>query len=1193
MMTKLVKLPLLTLGLLAMQGLTMQAAQAQGSCSVNYATSNSWSNGGQHEVTVTNNGSAKSSWELCWTFNANEAIDNIWDATQASIGKNVCIKNVGYNANLAANASVTFGFTHTGAPGATPTNFTLNAVACGGAVPVSSAASLASSKASSSLVSSSKASSSIPVSSSSKPASSSVASSSSKAASASSVPANAARWLLNSEKSKLNFVSVKNTSVAENFTFSQLQGTVSATGAAALTIPLASIVTGIDIRNTRMQSLLFETAVLPSLHFTTQLDLAAIDALAAGSISNHTFSGSLTLHGITKAITFDATLLKHSATSISLSPRKPIVINSADFDLNAGIEALRALAGAVNIAEKVPVYFSLFLTKDNPGNTPVISLAAAPIAPQNLLGSVSQATGLASLTWADASSTETGFLVRRKGVDGRWVSLPKANPNSVSYSDNLATIPGSYDYKVISVLDSIPSAPTAALPLSYVTAASSSSAVSSNISSAASSSAVLVGDVTRGKALWTNPEVGCLFCHAVNNDGTAGSSNSKIDPKNLRYTSASGLAAYIDLNMPRGNETACVGQCAADTAAYLLSLMPVTVSSAAAQSSVRSSSSSVALSSSRSSSSAATLSSSAAAVSSAAPLNGAQLYVSQGCVGCHGERGANPERPIVVERWTRASLISKIDLSMPLGNPSACDGACATAIADYILTWAPVVSCNANEDVLPRRLRLLTNREYANTVNDLLGINTGTSIAASFEPDSTVKGFDNNAEASKINNGRMDAYWNAAEKLATTVSLTNLMSCANGSSLDQCATSFVPAFGKKAFRRPLASAEQTSYISLFKLGNSNEAGARLAIQAMLASPNFLYRSEIGSSTSGSSNLTPYETASLLSYTFIGSMPDATLLTEADNNRLTTATQLRTQATRLLGLAKAGEQLSHFGMQWLRVGDVANLQRDKTLYPQYTQAIGTAMKTELDNFLKEVFLKPGYQMDDLFNPGFSFLNDSLASYYGISGVSGSSFQKVTTGAQRGGVLHMGAITANLSSVKESHPIHRGLLVRRNLLCQDFAPPPPNVGEVEPLDPDKPTRQRFAAHTNNPNCQSCHQYIDNIGFGFENYDAVGRFRTVEGNSLPVDASGNISGLAVMTASDNYSFTDLRGLSGVLADAGLEPTSRCVVKQYQRFTTGMAEPNQCAVNASYSRWQSQSMDLRDMMLETVTSPNFLTRN
>jgi hypothetical protein len=583
------------------------------------------------------------------------------------------------------------------------------------------------------------------------------------------------------------------------------------------------------------------------------------------------------------------------------------------------------------------------------------------------------------------------------------------------------------------------------------------------------------------------------------------------------------------------------------------------------------------------------MSSSRSSSSSAANLDGAQLYNMHGCAGCHGARGENPDRPILVERWTRNSLITKIDTSMPLNNPSSCVGACATAIADYILTWKPVVSCNAGEDVLPRRLRLLTNREYINTVNDLLGVTTGSTIAASFEPDATVKGFDNNTDASKINNGRMEAYWTAAEKLATSVSLTNLLGCASNSTREQCANSFVPAFGKKAFRRPLITAEQTSYASLFNLGSSNEAGARMVIQSMLASPNFLYRSEIGTSAG---TLTAYETASLLSYTFLGSMPDTTLMTEADNNRLSTPAQLRSQAERLLSQPKAADQLSHFAMQWLHVSDVANLQRDKTLYPQFTQTTGAAMKSELDLFLKEIFIKPGYKIADLFNPGFTFLNDNLASYYGISGVSGSNFQKITTNTQRGGILHMGAITASLSSQKESHPIHRGLLVRRNLLCQEFAPPPPNVGEVEPLNPNKPTRERFAAHTSNPNCQSCHQYIDNIGFGFENYDAVGKFRTLEGNNLVIDASGNISGLAVMTESDSYSFSDLRGLSVILATSGAESTSTCASKQYLRFVTGVAEPNQCAINASYSRWQNKSTDLRDMLLETVTSPNFLIR-
>ncbi|MDF3013568.1 MAG: cellulose-binding domain protein, partial [Cellvibrio sp.] len=723
--------------------------------------------------------------------------------------------------------------------------------------------------------------------------------------------------------------------------------------------------------------------------------------------------------------------------------------------------------------------------------------------------------------------------------------------------------------------------------------ASSQSSVRSSVSSSvinSSSSQGYIGDAARGKTHWENAEIGCKFCHAVNPDGTAGSSLSKIDPRNLRFTTASGMAKYIAENMPKGNVGVCTGQCAADTAAYFQSLMPMTVSSSSMSSSSRLSSSSSVLSSSSLSSAITSRSSSSS--SSTPTLNGAQLYVEHGCANCHGARGDNPTRPIVLDRWTRTTLISKIDTSMPLNNPSACVGACATAIADYILSWKPIVSCNAGEDVLPRRLRLLTNREYANTVNDLLNISTGSTIAASFEPDSEVKGFDNNAEASKINNGRMDAYWNAAKQVAETVSMTNLMTCSTSTARDQCANTFVPAFGKKAFRRPLVAAEQTSYSNLFRLGSTNEAGARLVIQSMLSSPNFLYRAEIGSVVSGTSNLTPYETANLLSYTFTGSMPDATLFTEADNNRLTTPVQLRTQAERLLATTKAGAQFSHFGMQWLHVDDVANLQRDKALYPQFTQAIGAAMKTELETFLNELFLKPGYKMADVFNPGFTFVNGTLASYYGMSGITGTNFQKVTTNTQRGGVLAMGAVTATLSTATGSHPIHRGLLVRRNLLCQDFAPPPPNVGEVEPLNPDKPTRERFAAHTNNPNCQSCHQYIDDIGFGFENYDAVGRFRTTEGNNIAIRANGIISGLAVMTESDSHSFDDLRGLSTVLATAGSEPTSKCLTKQYHRFATGVSEPNECAVTSSYLRWQAKSTDLRDMMLETVTSPTFLTR-
>ena len=202
---------LVSAGALALGLLASGSVMAQANCSVNYKVTNSWSSGGQADVSFTNLGAAKTSWELCWTFNGNETINNLWNGSYRTSGKSVCVRNASYNGNLPTNGSASFGFTHNGAPGAVPTSFTLNGAACGGST--SSQPTTSSSQSSQS-----SQSSSLP------PSSSSVGGSSSSA------PTTAARWLLNETKSVLNFVSVKNTDVAETFTFTQLKGTVSATG---------------------------------------------------------------------------------------------------------------------------------------------------------------------------------------------------------------------------------------------------------------------------------------------------------------------------------------------------------------------------------------------------------------------------------------------------------------------------------------------------------------------------------------------------------------------------------------------------------------------------------------------------------------------------------------------------------------------------------------------------------------------------------------------------------------------------------------------------------------------------------------------------------------------------------------------------------------------------------------------------
>jgi polyisoprenoid-binding protein YceI/cytochrome c553 len=553
-MKKLLQLSLLSTGI-AFGLAASSTALAQGACSVNYQTENNWGAGAQYKVTITNTSAAKTNWELCWTYAGSDTVSQLWEGTYTQTGKNVCVKNVGYNGNLPANGTIAFGLITTN-PGAAPTAYTLNGAACGDTASSSSAPSSVSS-------------------------------------SSSSAPAAVARWLLDSTKSTLHFVTVKKSTAGvetpENMTFTQLQGTVAANGQATLSIPLASISTGVDIRNTRMQSLLFESGYLPNLHFTTQLNLTAIDAMAAGSTSVQSVTGNLVLHGIVKSVVFDALVVKHANNSVSFSPRKPIAINAIDFDLNAGVEALRAAAGLSTIGEKVPVYFKVFLNRDNPANVPVISLATAPNPALSLSGTLSNATGAANLNWADGSANETGFLIRRKlGSTGPWVTVTGTAANTVSYLDSL-TVTGSYDYKVISYTDSIPAAATAPVTLVYegagssassasstsVTSVSSSSKSATSVSSGSSSSAgTLVGNATNGATLWT--QKGCVGCHGVDGEKNA-NGTVVLNPLNpnrsvYRHTNDNrdlALRDFIATWMPLGNEGSCTGQCAADLEAYL------------------------------------------------------------------------------------------------------------------------------------------------------------------------------------------------------------------------------------------------------------------------------------------------------------------------------------------------------------------------------------------------------------------------------------------------------------------------------------------------------------------------------------------------------------------------------------------------------------------------------------------------
>lgn len=1012
-MKNLFKLSMLSSGLMALGIMASSGATAQGACSVAYDTVNSWGNGGQYKVTVTNTGAAKTSWELCWTFAGNDTIPNLWDGIVTQTGKNVCVKNAAYNPNLPANGSATFGFLVNN-PGAVPTSFTLNGAACGGSA--SSASSTPSSVASS--------------------APSSVQSSSSSSV----APGVAARWLVDASKSTFNFVTVKLTSagaeVPESMTFSQLQGTVATDGKATLTIPLASISTGNVIRDPRMQSLLFESSFLPSLHFTTQLDLTAIDAMAAGSTGVQSVTGNLVLHGVVKALTFEVLVVKHANNSVSFSPRKPIIINSTDFDLNAGVEALRAIAGLTTVGEKVPVYFKMFLNRDNPTNVPAITLASAPAAALNLTGSVSNATGAANLNWADVSSTESGFLIRRKGADGRWKTASNNAANSVSFMDDLAAATlgaGSYDYKVISYTDSIPATATSALTLVYAgtgTSSSSPSSVSSSSTSSQSSSSVgggssssspsgdLVGDVTRGQALWT--ERSCVACHGVDGAKNANGTNAivQLNPNRSLYrhrqdTQDRSLREFIAMWMPQGNEGSCTGQCAADLEAYI---------------------------------------------------------------------------------WT-------------FRKPS--DGQPDVPVSNF--------SCPSNTQSYGQRtLRLLTKLEYQRSVRDL--VNYQADVTASL-PDDFVSGAFVNNNTLSIDKTRYTSYLANAERIATDVA-TRWNSVLNCTPSTSCASTLVNTLGPRIFRRPLTTDEQTAYLAVANGTTGGRAvadGMQVALTAMLSSPQFLYRSEVGTLSSGGIyKLDGYEMATYMAYTFTGTTPSAALMTAAANGTLNTAEGIRTQASSLLASANTKLLLTDLVNRWLLTEKIETLTKPSSL--GNFALLGADMKNELGKNFAYAMLETNGSFANVYNPSYTHVNQRLATHYGLS-LSGATdsdgFARVTTN-ERGGILMSGAFMSRYASTTDSNMITRAVAIRRKLMCQDIPEPPSGVSlDREQLfaqdrefyeNPHTTQRMIFDRLTGGTTCSNCHgEIINPLGGGLENFDTAGRVRTTDLKGNPIVSSG----------------------------------------------------------------------------------------
>lgn len=472
-------------------------------------------------------------------------------------------------------------------------------------------------------------------------------------------------------------------------------------------------------------------------------------------------------------------------------------------------------------------------------------------------------------------------------------------------------------------------------------------------------------------------------------------------------------------------------------------------------------------------------------------------------------------------------------------------------------------------------------------------------LTSDLPPDARPEGygFDNNSDARMVSEGHLEGFRKGAEIAAKQITdnLSVVLPCdPNGGRSAVCAEQFLKSFGLRAFRRPLRATELARYQALILAQKTFAEGISAAVQALLISPNFLYRSEVGELQSdGMYRLTPYEVASALSYLFWRSMPDQELFDAAGRGDLAAPEKIREQATRLLASLRSREVIGAFGLSYLGAEDILTNNKSTVLYPDFSSAVRTAMAEETQRLFSHVTLDGSGRFDELFTADYSFLNADLAKLYGVGGVSGTQLGKQPYGSiPRSGVLGHGSVLGSYAHSDQSSPIRRGLFVRRQLLCEELPPPPPNAGGVPQVDPKATTRERFRQHTSVAFCKSCHQYIDDLGFGFERFDAVGKWRDSE-NGQPIDGLGDLNDREALGSLSHAPYGSLKELGAMLAES--DRARSCFVRKSLRYARGAQEDvaeDLCSLWQLQNRFRDSGYSVKELLLSLTQSEGFVLR-
>ncbi|APZ96244.1 DUF1592 domain-containing protein [Fuerstiella marisgermanici] len=547
------------------------------------------------------------------------------------------------------------------------------------------------------------------------------------------------------------------------------------------------------------------------------------------------------------------------------------------------------------------------------------------------------------------------------------------------------------------------------------------------------------------------------------------------------------------------------------------------------------------------------------------------------CVGCHSSDGA--EAGINFEKYTDSARIQtdyelweKVrrlirDRQMPPAEETQPTADELTDILDSLQAQLDSFDCSSDQHPGRVTLRRLNKAEFNNTIRDLTGLQL--NLADDFPSDDVGEGFDNIGDVLTIPPVLLEKYLAAAQTVAQQIMSDEAAkkrvlphTAESAEEMVEAARQNIREFATLAWRRPITDAEGDRLFAIMKLAWERDSKPdeifETAITAVLANPHFLFRVEADPTDDdkdGIRSLNGYELASRLSYFLWSTMPDEELFKLAASGELTKPEVLAAQAKRMLADPKSVALIDNFAGQWLQLRDVTKLKPDPDQFPTFDAELQLAMRRETESFFENM-IREDRSVLEFLTADYTFVNERLAKHYGMKDVTGDQFQKVAMAKGRRGVLTHSSILLLTSNPTRTSPVKRGKWVLENILAEPPPPPPPDVPELEEGGETLGSlREQMEQHRSNPACAVCHVKMDAVGFGMENFDAIGAWRDRDGR-FEVNAAGELPGgkkfdgaseLMQILAEDNKT-EFLRCLSGKMLvyalGRGLVSYDRCVV-------------------------------------------------